>query len=226
MPAALYPPNKKKTLATRTQAIPNPGQVTAPLLCGECEQRFNRNGEDEVLRWIAPKAKKGKSPLADALRNVTSVQIEPDLNFYSGTDLGLSPEKFAYFALSLVWRASAYDWTLPDGSRSTRLDLKEFAEPVRMFLAEEAPFPEQVHLAITVCTDERSQEFWTPPTRSQELEPLVLSTVLGVMFRLWFGRIVPPAIHRTVFYPSNNHPIFTTDCWDVLKISLSELAIT
>ena len=73
MPAALYPKNKKKVFTSRTQAIPNPTQVTALLLCGDCELRFNRNGEDGVIRWIAPKAKKGASPLASALRDSTPV---------------------------------------------------------------------------------------------------------------------------------------------------------
>jgi hypothetical protein len=70
--------NKKKIFATRTKAVRDPDRVKARLLCGECEQRFNRNGEDEVLRWTAPKAKAGTSPLAAALRARTPMFTEPD----------------------------------------------------------------------------------------------------------------------------------------------------
>ena len=44
--------NKQKILvATRTKAVRDPDHhVKARLLCGECEQRSNRNGEDEGLR--------------------------------------------------------------------------------------------------------------------------------------------------------------------------------
>jgi hypothetical protein len=223
MPAALYPRNKKKILATRTQALPNPEQVVAPLLCGECEQRFNRNGEDEVLRWIAPKAKKGTSPLAAALRMATPVFSEPDKACYWASTLGLSPEKFAYFGLSLVWRASAYDWLLPDGNRTTRLSLGEYAEPVRRYLAEEGPFPEHVHSMITVCTDERSQDYWMAPSQSEELKPMVMMTILGVVFRFWFGRVLPVPIDGTIFYPDPANPIFAAHCWDVLSVTLSDL---
>jgi IS5 family transposase len=66
MPAAMYPGNRTLVLATRETTITDPGsddQVKDHLLCGECEQLFNRNGESEVLRWMAPKAKPGNSPL-------------------------------------------------------------------------------------------------------------------------------------------------------------------
>jgi hypothetical protein len=53
MPAALYPKNKKIEVATRSQRFIDPEQITASLFCGDCEQRFNRNGESEVLTWMA-----------------------------------------------------------------------------------------------------------------------------------------------------------------------------
>ncbi len=159
MPAALYPKNKKYVLSTRVTAIPNADQVVEPLLCGECEQRFNRGGENDVLRWIAPKAKKDGSPLAAALRDVPPDWTGDDLVRYPGAALGISPEKLAYFALSLGWRGSVHGWSLPDGGRTTPLDLKEFAEPVRKFLLGDAPFPEHVYLSVTVCADDPSREY-------------------------------------------------------------------
>jgi hypothetical protein len=72
---------------SRPQWTSNPTQVMAPLLCHECEQRFNRNGETEVLRWIAPKAKKGASPLASALRDGTPIWNNSELACYPGASL-------------------------------------------------------------------------------------------------------------------------------------------
>lgn len=63
MPADLSPKNKKLQMATRGEAKLDPAQVVDRLLCGDCEQRVNRNGEDEVLRWLPSKAKKRKSPV-------------------------------------------------------------------------------------------------------------------------------------------------------------------
>jgi hypothetical protein len=224
MPAALYPRNKKKIFMTRTGTIFDPDQITARLLCDECEERFNKNGENEVLRWMAPKAKKSMSPLYQALQTSTPVWTDADLKCHWGSSLGISPEKFVYFALSLIWRASASDWQLPNGVSFTAVDLRDYLEPIRLYLVGQATFPDDVSVMITVCSDDKSQEFWSPPQVSPEHDALVVAPVIGVLFRIWLGRVLPPAIHRTLFYPADGNPIFTTHCWDILSQTLSELA--
>lgn len=224
MPAALYPKNKKKLFATTKQKVLDPEHIVAPLLCDECEGRFNRNGEDDVLRWLAPKAKQGTSPLYTALRSGTPAWSDDDLTCYWGTSVGLLPERFGYFGLSLVWRAAACEWPLPDGGRTPRLDLGEFAEPIRLFLLGRAPFPQNVYMMLTVCSDERSQQIWSPPQRSPEFDALIVAPVLGTLFRFWLGRVLPPPIERTIFFPANGNPVFITNCWDgVLSNSYSHL---
>lgn len=224
MPAALYPKNKKKFFAVPGRQISNPEHIAASLLCLECEQRFNRNGEDEVLRWLAPKAKKGGSPLYVSLKSETPAWSDDDVACYWGTSLGVLPEKFAYFGLSLAWRASACEWPLPHGGHTTRLDLGEFSEPVRRYLADETPFPSHVYVTVTVCSDEKSQQLWAPPQRSLEHPGLVVAPIIGMLFRFWFGRVLPSPIHRTVFFPADGNPIFLTHCWDdALSITFSHL---
>jgi hypothetical protein len=224
MPAALYPKNKKKkVLATPTRTFSTFDEITAQLFCEECEQRFNRNGENEVLRWLAPKAKKGTSPFLQALRQATPVWSDADLVCHWGSSLGISPEKFAYFGLSLVWRASVFAWPLPDGNTTRQLDLGEFSEPIRMFLLGKSPFPNHTFIMLTVCTDERSQEYWMPPGPSGELDGLVVAPIIGALFRFWFGRVLPSPIERTVFFPANGNPIFSTHCWDFLSVVMNRL---
>jgi len=225
MPAALYPKNKKKALATRTETILDPDQIQERFLCEECEQRFNRNGESEVLRWIAPKAKTGASPLQEALRKTPAwTHPSDDLTCHLSASLGISPEKFAYFALSLVWRAAAHAWPVQDGSLTTPLDLADFAEPVRQFLLGKASFPSHTLIMLTVCSDERSQEYWMPPTRSGEIEGLIVVPINGVLFRVWMGRVVPSRLHpQSIFFPSPDNPVFRTNCWDILSQGLSTL---
>ena len=224
MPAALYPKNKKKLFATTKHKAFDPEQIVAPLLCDECENLFNQHGESEVLRWLAPKAKQGTSPLYAALRNGTPAWTDQDLRCYWGTSVGLSPEHFAYFGLSLVWRASACEWPLPKGEHTPQLGLGEFAEPIRLFLRRAAPFPANVYLMLTVCSDERSQQIWSPPQRSLEFDGLIVAPVLGALFRFWLGRVLPPPIERTIFFPADGNPVFLTNCWDgVLSNSYSHL---
>src|SRR6516162_7682843 len=92
MPAALYPRNKKQMLATPKGTFVDFEQVCDRLLCKECEARFNRNGEDEVLRWMAPKAKNGMSPLLSALRERTPAYTASDLTCHWGSSLGIVPD--------------------------------------------------------------------------------------------------------------------------------------
>jgi hypothetical protein len=203
MPAALYPANKKKLFVTTTRRDFDPEDIVAPLLCDECEGLFNRNGESEVLRWLAPKAKQGSSPLYTALRNGTPAWVDDHTKCYWGTSVGLSPERFAYFGLSLVWRAAAYEWPLPDGGFTPRLDLGEFAEPIRLFLREEAALPTSI---------------------SGHADGLIVAPVMGALFRFWLGDVLPPPIARTVFFPADGNPVFVTNCWDgVLSNAYSHL---
>ena len=216
MPAGLYPKNKKLQIATRTTTALDPEQIVDRLLCLDCERRLNANGEDEVLRWLAPKAKKGKSPLWGALQTATPVFKEPEFAMYFASSIGLSAAKFAYFALSLIWRAAAHDWLMPDGRRFTRLNLGDYYDPVRRYLLDQAGFPEDTYLTMAICTDEKTPEYWMPPQISEELPGLIVAPVLGVLFRVWFGRVIPKPIEAQLFYPGGANQIFTTHCWDVL----------
>ena len=106
MPNALYAPGKMGIqYATRTQSGQNPDHMKAHLLCVECERRFNQLGESEVLRWLAPKARK-QFPLHDRLRVALPCGEIPPFSVYKGADVGVDTEKFAYFTLSVAWRRS------------------------------------------------------------------------------------------------------------------------
>lgn len=223
MPAGVYPKNKKLQMATRSRAQVDPAQVVDRLLCGDCEHRFNRNGEDEVLRWLGPKTKKRTSPLWTALQTATPVFRDSDLALYFASAFGISAERFAYFVLSLVWRAAAHEWPLPDGTRSTRLDLGEYYEPVRQYLLDPAGFPKHTYLTMALCTDDKPQDYWMAPQHSEEVPGLIVVLLFGALFRVWFGREIPKPIERQLFYPDQNNRIFTTHCWDVLHPSFQQL---
>jgi hypothetical protein len=124
LPAALWK-------GARTPGLKNPNPVTITketsgttskqmqtyLLCGECEERFNKGGEFEALRWIAPG--QSRFPIADRL-NVACPRVSNQIfKGYSGSAVGICTEQLAYFALSILWRAAVHSWHLPDGSGVT-----------------------------------------------------------------------------------------------------------
>jgi hypothetical protein len=99
MPRALYAPGKKGIqYATRSQCGINPEHIRAHLLCFDCEQRFDRLGESEVLRWLAPKAMRQFS-LHERLRVAVPCGETRHLSVYKGSDVGVDAEKLAYFTL-------------------------------------------------------------------------------------------------------------------------------
>jgi len=113
LPRAIY-----RDLRTPDLADPNPirilrgktdisqAQVTAQLLCGECEQRFNKGGERYVLRnaFRGP----GRFGFFDLLRNATPLPQYPSRTVYSGLSVpGLEMDRLVYFGASVFWRGSA-----------------------------------------------------------------------------------------------------------------------
>lgn len=86
MPAALYPKNIKLEYLSQGGRRSLPVEITAPLLCFECEQRSSKNGESEVLRHIAGKIANRPSPLVPKLEALTVREADETLKSYCGSD--------------------------------------------------------------------------------------------------------------------------------------------
>jgi hypothetical protein len=226
MPAALYPEKKKKIFATRNTVLTDAEQIKGYLLCRTCEAKFNCNGESEVLRWLAAKApRKNTFPLLDKLKGASTIYTAPDLMVYSGSVLGIDTDKFAYFALSVLWRAAVHQWTLPDGTLTSPLDLGAHEEPIRKFLMEENPFPPETSVVVTVCTDLLSREHWMMPMFGMDRGCMTFPfLVLGVIFRVWLGSAIPQQIRGACCHSSPEKPIFSTRCGDETLEVLGNLA--
>jgi len=228
MPAALYPKNAKELLfttqvATHTERF----EVKQYLLCSSCEQRFSNNGESEVLRLVAPKLvprKPHEFPLLDRLTTKTRFHDADGLRAYEAKDVDVDDEKFAYFALSLAWRASVASWELPGGQWTTMIDLGAHQEVLRRFLLGETLFPQDIAIIMTVCTDEETRRNWIVPTRSPQegCETIVFSSC-GFLLRVWFGPGIPERFRRSCLRTSAHRPIFLTDCEEATKGMLANL---
>jgi hypothetical protein len=221
LPAALWE-------GARTPGVKNPNPVTVTkrtsqtsstqmktyLLCGQCERRFNENGERVALRWIAPKAiKRGSFPIGDRLNLALPRHSTPVLAWYWASAVGISTEKLAYFALSILWRGAVHSWPLPDGSGLTsRMDLGEYQEPIREYLLGSAPFPDDVVVVLTVCTDWVSRNIVTTPTHvsSSPYNKYYLQTQ-GLHFSILMGSNLTPEIRQLCCVSSNNKWIFAAN---------------
>lgn len=196
MPAALYPKNIKLDYLSRggVRTLVADNEIKAPLLCFECEQRFSRNGESEVLRHIAGKIANKPSPLLAKLTPLTVKEEDATLKSYCGTEAGLKMDMFAYFALSIAWR-STHSWPVLGEEDTESLNLGLYKEPVRQFLAEEIiEFPRDTAVTAIVCTDKVSREAWFLPAQSDDIWYHDLRFLaFGVMFRVTLGKRCLPS---------------------------------
>ena len=135
---------------------------------------------------IAPKVVTS-FPLHEKLRLAVPREDYPDLKRFSGVDLGINLDKFAYFALSLVWRAAVHDWEIPDGSILPRMAIGDFEPPIRQYLLGSV-FPPDTAVIVIVCSDAEARNVWTTPTVLVEADCLNFRFLLrGVFFRVMMG---------------------------------------
>lgn len=202
-----YSGKKKLEFATFVCAGFDPEELKAHLLCRVCEERFSVNGEDEVLRHVAPKYVLKPMPLAEHMRLAWARDNDPTAPRHDARDFDIDTDKFAYFAPSIVWRRTIHEWS----PAVPRWDLGQFAEDMRQFFLGQIPFPVNMSVLVMVCSDEASRRMWTIPYQFIEAGCLNFAfDVRGIRFRVMMGHL-PPFAHQTNCI-GPQRPIFLADC--------------
>lgn len=149
-------------------------QISAFVLCRNCEQRFSENGE----RWILEHCNQFDAgfKLNELIEQSTPVWVREGGGLYEGRKIhGLDIEKLAYFPSSVLWRGSVHDWhSGKDPTKAPKLGIYE--ESLRKYLLGQASFPKNA---------------W------QYTFPF-----LGIVFTLLFGKSVKPEFRRLCTYRS------------------------
>jgi hypothetical protein len=195
LPAALYPRRRKPSFAGPNRRIvalnSNDKHVKDYVLCSDCEQRFDRNGESEVLYWVSPKSntfRLGERLKVALPRDYNPGDPDQSISRFSGADIGVNMDKFAYFAISIVWRGAVHDWVLPDGSVRLHDKLGGFSESLRLYLLGQALFPPDTSVIVIVGSDDESRKIWTMAQPHVEADCLNFRFhIFGVMFRVMMG---------------------------------------
>lgn len=213
IPAGLYHSGKKGLqYGTRSGTGPLERHIKDLLLCSTCERLLAEGGESYVLSHIAAKVT-GDSPLHRKLSLALPREHYPDVSRFSGDDLGIDLEKFAHFALGIVWRGTIHDWTMPDGTLLPRQAIGEFEPPIRSYLMG-GPFPSDTSVIVIVCSDHGSRRIWTTPTILIEANCLNFRFLArGLFFRVMMGYQLPNAFRemscisprKCLFYGSAAH---------------------
>jgi hypothetical protein len=153
MPRALYrligsgtdPSHPDTVLLTNRGERKSSEQARRHLLCADCEQRLNDNGE----RWVLRNCYRGRGRfrLREELRTRIPLDPNPALPAYPAR-----PNEFrclAYFCLSVIWRASLCDWECR-GQMFPQIDLGPYQEQIRKYLRGEAGMPDRVNVIVVL----------------------------------------------------------------------------
>ena len=125
-------PGQDPVLVHKTTAFVSSDQARAHLLCSDCEDRFNRGGENWVLKncWRSP----ATFPLHAALTTAKVLFDDGDICAYAGKTVpGVDVDKLIYFGASVFWRASVCTSRL-GRVKEERLRLGPYQNVLRLYL--------------------------------------------------------------------------------------------
>ena len=129
-----YSGKKKLEFVNITDAGLDPEELKAHLLCRDCETRFSVNGEDEVLKHVAPKYVLKALPLAERMRVAWARDNDPTAPRHDARDFDIDTDKFAYFRAE--HSLAAYDSRM-EPRDSAGESLGQFAANMREYLLGE-----------------------------------------------------------------------------------------
>ena len=174
-------------------AVLTSAQARAHLLCSDCETRFNREGEDWVLKncWRSPK----RFLLHSALAAAIPFFDKNGARVYKGREIsGINIEKLTYFGLSVFWRASVCNPHFGRVNRQYQLQLGPYQNALRLYLLGTTGMPEDVVLCVAICAchDELQNTIIAMPYLSRKrIYHIYQFAVPGIRFHMFCGRMVP-----------------------------------
>jgi hypothetical protein len=224
LPAAAY-----KVLRAAEEKNPNPVLVTPEragstsrqfqdyLLCGECEARFRRNGEDWTLAHCHRGA--GEFRLREILERSKPDHFDADWAVFAGARIPeLDMEALTYFALSVFWRAAVHRWRMPWGTE-VRIELGPYEVPLRRFLLGTGPFPADMALVIRVSALRTMLEAVIPPESNRQDGYFIhMFQIPGIAFGLSVGRRIPEMVRSLCSAPSPDRFIYIMPELDVKQL--------
>jgi hypothetical protein len=189
-------------------------QIHDYLLCRDCEQELNRNGEN----WLVPMlASESGFPFLDLLKAEIPVLSEPDFNVYATSHIpGIDWKKLAHFAAGMFWKGAVHTWP-----GCPKLNLGKYAEELRKYLRNETPFPKIMALIVQVVASEEPP--WTAhsPIETQS-HPCHLFNfyVRGIDFTLAVGKQTPEYLRHVCLLANPVHPVIVS-----AEVGIEELKI-
>jgi hypothetical protein len=141
------PPGYDPVGFSEAEIGPTTGRTKAYLLCDDCEQILNKEGE----QWVISKLAKynGKFVLYDLLTKQAPAFQENGITVYAtATNPEIDRERLSHFGLGFFWKASVHPWGREHAE--SLIDLGAGSEGLRKYLLGQGEFPGNMALVAQV----------------------------------------------------------------------------
>jgi hypothetical protein len=125
-------------------------QYRGYAFCEECEDLFSRHGEKWALANI-PHNYAAAFPLQQAINLLKPTFKSKDLvlcdvNGVSAFDI----KQLVYFGMSIFYKGAVHEWRTIAGVTAPKVSLGTLEEPVRKFLLNEGPLPDDTEMVLVI----------------------------------------------------------------------------
>jgi hypothetical protein len=199
-------------------------QVHDFVFCWECEQIFNRSGEN----WLVPRLgwqDKG-FPLWTLVKTASFIPDPEDADFRTYMCTGI-PEidchSVAHFGLGVFWKGHAHGWP-----NCERLSLGTYGDGLRKYLRGEASFPGDMALILRIVPN--NQPLWSgrmPMLIDKHPFHWFNFYLRGLDFTLAVGKNIPDYLRHCCFVMNPTRPILAGihilyDEWATMKKAMAK----
>ena len=204
--------NPNPVLLTPRGAVQTSEQITAHLLCWDCEQRFSKHGENWVLARCLQAD--GRFPLAAVLASrppdASAVGTSTRLYYAAGIP-EIDIAAVTYFAASIFWRGAIHPWKT-DGSVPVPLG-QFFQEQLRQYLMGLQAFPQDYFSLWVVVREGKEIDRLTYEPAGNRIDKLhsYRFPMPGFCFILFVSKNVPARVTEKCFASGAGNPLIVTD---------------
>jgi hypothetical protein len=208
--------NPNPFFISNKKAVQTSKQKWAHLLCNDCEQRLNKDGENWVLGNCVQKD--GSFPLMSVLASRSPDVSSPNnpTKIYNASNIPeINISALAYFAASIFWRGSIYTWN-NDGS--IPVTLGPFQEQFRKYLLGLEDFPMHCSLLVIVREGKEADRItYGEPTGGRHGNVHRYNFAMpGLAFTLITSKNVPANFREKCFVRGSGNPVIVTTIIDKL----------
>jgi hypothetical protein len=184
-------------------------EVQDYLLCSECDNLLNQNGES----WLIPKLARQDGPflLLDILEKLPPIEKKGEsVAFVAADNPEIDIEKLTHFALGVFWKASVHSWS--GTKKESLIDLGPYSDKLRRFLIQAGPYPDHVALVVMVPPRNKQLVAIAQPYRGRtKAFHNFIVYIPGVEFILCVGKGISAEAKMCCVYSNSAHPILVHD---------------